>query len=444
MDSKATIWEHCLEPAAVTDVGLRRPNNQDSLAMVVASSQEKWERRGHLFMVADGMGAHAAGELASKIACDLIPLTYYKLVELNPPRAIQSAITDANRQIHRRGTNNTEFRGMGTTVVSLIILPQGAMVSHVGDSRCYRLRGTVLEQLSFDHSLVWELRAAGQIPQGDVPSFVPKNVITRSLGPNPEVQADVEGPFPIEKDDTFLLCTDGLTNPVQDEEIGQILASLPPKDAVRSLVDLAILRGGPDNISVIVVKVTGPQVARTVTDDKGDSKGKKDGSSASGESGQDGLALALWITTAILATITLGLFVSGEPVAGILCLFAAALAAAGGVLRHPRAEKIPRFEVSAPLGKGPYSNINATPEPRFTDRVANLVQELRNTAISDDWAIDWYNFNNHTKVAAEAQQAGKFAKAIRHYCKAITYTMSQLKSQRARKKTTDNSALDIL
>ena len=158
MDPNASIWENCLETAALSDIGLRRGNNQDSMAVALAASQEKWETRGHLFMVADGMGAHAAGELASKVAADTIPLAYNKLLDQPAPNALRSAVLDANAQIHSRGSASDDFRGMGTTVTVLVLLPQGAVVGHVGDSRAYRVRGNRIQQLTFDHSLVWELR----------------------------------------------------------------------------------------------------------------------------------------------------------------------------------------------------------------------------------------------------------------------------------------------
>ena len=221
-----------------------------------AASQTVWQQRGDLFVVADGMGAHAAGELASKLSTDTVPLVYHKLTDRTPAEAILAAVEEANAQIHSRGQASIDFKGMGTTTTVLALLPYGALLAHVGDSRAYRLRGNRFEQLTFDHSLVWEMRAAGQL-QGQVPDFVPKNVITRSLGPNPKVQVDLEGPLPVAPGDTFLMCSDGLSGPVKDEELGMILGSMPPAEAVRALVDLANLRGGPDNITVIVAKAVG-------------------------------------------------------------------------------------------------------------------------------------------------------------------------------------------
>src|SRR6478735_9795028 len=153
-----------LKHASVSDLGMRRTNNQDALAVIVTDDVATWATRGHLLMVADGMGAHAAGELASKLAVDNIPHTYFKLRDLYPPAAIRQAIRDANTTIHTKGQSSIGFQGMGTTCSCLVLLPQGALVAHIGDSRIYRLRGDLLEQLTFDHSLVWEMAAAGQIP----------------------------------------------------------------------------------------------------------------------------------------------------------------------------------------------------------------------------------------------------------------------------------------
>src|SRR5258708_34165764 len=145
MDQTPVTREHWLEHAALSDIGLRRSNNQDSLAVLLANAPDSWGHRGHLFMVADGMGAHAAGELASKMAADTVPHTYNKLLEEPPPVAIRKAVEDANGKIHGRGQANLDFRGMGTTASVLLLAPEGAPVAHVGDSRVYRLRGSLLE-----------------------------------------------------------------------------------------------------------------------------------------------------------------------------------------------------------------------------------------------------------------------------------------------------------
>ncbi len=263
MSDSFVKWDAYLTVASLSDIGLRRTTNQDNLCISFASNMETWRRRGHLFIVADGMGGNAAGDLASKIAVDSIPHLYSKLLDGSPVEALRRALIDANAEIYRRGQANEEFQNMGTTCSGLLLLPIGAVVAHVGDSRVYRLRGTTLDQLTFDHSLVWEMRAAGQVSgKGEFFKFG-KNYITRSLGPYPEVQVDLEGPFPIQPGDAFVLCSDGLTGQVTDEEIGGVLASLPPSEAARTLIDIANLRGGPDNITVIIVRIQHADLATT-------------------------------------------------------------------------------------------------------------------------------------------------------------------------------------
>src|SRR5262249_6773151 len=147
-------------------------------------------------------------------------------------------------------------------------------------SRVYRLRGKRLAQLTFDHSLVWEMAAAGHMAEEDVPAYIPKNVITRSLGPHESVNLDLEGPYDASDGDTFLLCSDGLSGQIPDAELGAILHCLSPTEAVQTLVDLANLRGGPDNISVVVARVVGDSIGRadqsTVVDGGRTLNGRRD------------------------------------------------------------------------------------------------------------------------------------------------------------------------
>jgi protein phosphatase len=396
------------------------------MAVMLAGTREKWHQRGHLFMVADGMGAHAAGELASKLATDVIPLTYCKLVDRPPPEALVAAILDANGQINTRGQASQDFRGMGTTVSALLLLPQGAVTGHVGDSRTYRLRDHRLEQLTFDHSLVWELRAIRQFSEEDVPSFVPKNVITRSLGPSPEVRVDLEGPFPVEVGDVFLLCSDGLSGPVEDEEIGTILACLPPDEAVRALVDLANLRGGPDNITVIVVRVTGPELARPGAERSAGSRG----------SAPDRLARPVppWLWTLFgvfaLGAVTLAalgyLFLSLLSAVGVAATGLAALAQ-----RYGGPSRAYQFD-GRPLGKGPYTACDCKADARFVERLVEVTHQLRDAAVQEQWVVDWSRFNAHHDRAVAATMAADYAEAVRQYCHAVSFMMAELRNQRGR------------
>jgi protein phosphatase len=240
-----------LDCCELTDIGRRRASNQESKVVLAPWSVEQYRRRGWLFVVADGMGAHAAGEMASALAVEHVPLVYEKLAARSPPRALDAALRQAHAVIHERGENAADLKGMGTTCTALALVPRGALVGHVGDSRAYRVRGGRIDQLSRDHSLSWELE--GQRTAG-VDEPIPKNIITRSLGPQPRVDVDVEGPFPVDTGDVFVLCSDGLSGQVADEEIGLLAAGLSPDAAAAALVGLTLVRGAPDNVTVIVAR----------------------------------------------------------------------------------------------------------------------------------------------------------------------------------------------
>lgn len=252
-------WDDIIVDAAATDTGMRRANNQDSYTVVRSSKVESWRHRGHIFMVADGMGAHAVGELASKLACDNIPHNYCKIKAATPTEAITRAYKEVGALIHGKATANRDFQGMGTTCSTLLLLPEGALIAHIGDSRVYRIRNGRIDQLSFDHSLAWELVRRNHLSAEQANRAVPRNVITRSLGPDPNIEVDIEGPHPVEMGDVFLLCSDGLSGPIEDHELGAFAGNFHPKNACRYLLHLANLRGGMDNITVIIARV-GPWV----------------------------------------------------------------------------------------------------------------------------------------------------------------------------------------
>jgi protein phosphatase len=246
-----------IEHACLTDVSVRRSHNQDNHAIQLAVDEEGWRQRGHLLLVADGMGAHAVGEKASEQAAAVIPHTYHKHAQAGPAGArdaLRRAFIEANASIHACGQANREFEGMGTTGTALLLRPEGAWIGHVGDSRAYRIRAGVIEQLSYDHSLVWEYARIQHIDPDEVED-IPSNVIHRCLGPEPLVQVDIHGPHTVHPGDIFLLCSDGLSGQVTDPEIGAVASVLPPAEACRFLVDLANMRGGPDNITVVIARI---------------------------------------------------------------------------------------------------------------------------------------------------------------------------------------------
>ncbi|MBX9791289.1 MAG: protein phosphatase 2C domain-containing protein [Pirellulales bacterium] len=412
-------------------MGLRRANNQDAYAVSLAKTEEQWRSRGHLFLVADGMGAHAAGELASKLAADAVPLTYAKLADEPPAEAIRQAVEQANERIHERGQANAEFHGMGTTASTLLLLPAGALVAHVGDSRVYRQRGQRLDQLTFDHSLVWEMAAGGALRDDQVSAFIPKNIITRSLGPGPKVEVDREGPFPLAFGDTFLLCSDGLTGQVTDEELCGILASCPPDEAVRSLVDLANLRGGPDNITVIVARVVDPQL---VTKAAG-SESLAPAGSATGAS----KALLFGLAAAGLAAAGAVFFLAQMPavaglfgVAAVACLVGTVIASLAK--RSVADNAVAAQPASGRFGRGPHRTCSCPPGALLVDELASISQQLQQAALEERWSIDWQRFRSLDEAATKAAQEKHFETAVRTRCQSISFMMNELRSQRSRER----------
>lgn len=434
MSATTINWETCLAHAKETDVGMRRSNNQDSHRVQLAADVPTYLERGHLFVVADGMGAHAAGEYASKIAVEHIPHIYHKHRDRSPPEALVQAVIEANSEIHRRGEANSEFHNMGTTVSALLLLPQGAVVAHVGDSRVYRVRGGKIEQLTFDHSLVWEMRHGHLLgEQLEVGGIIPSNVITRSLGPKDHVQVDMEGPHPLELGDTFLLCSDGLSGQVPDDEIGPIVATLPPQEAARTLIDLANIRGGPDNITVVIAKVTGQQMVTGAV--------PADPLIVGGERTERVVHPALWVTMGVSALAALVMLMISLPipamvsgVAALVSLTAIILQLYGGLGKGEVA-----LVGNRKLGKGPYTDANAVPNEEILERLNKLVEQLREATSGEAWDIDRNRFEGHVQKGEAYRKNGKFASALQEYAFSLRFMMQELRSQRTKRKTSDSS-----
>ncbi|MDO4550128.1 MAG: protein phosphatase 2C domain-containing protein [Planctomycetia bacterium] len=438
MKSHENIWKNCLEYCTISNLGLRRSNNQDAHAEILARDQFQWNQRGHLFIVADGMGAHASGELASKLATDLIPLSYFKKTAVPPAESLRTSIEEANHQIHIRGNADSGHRGMGTTCDALLILPEGAVIGHVGDSRVYRLRGTRFEQMTFDHSLLWEAQASGKKPDGTIQ----KNIITRCLGVNPTVQVALEGPWELLPGDIYLLCSDGLSGQFEnhDDEMGKILHSLPLPEATQVLVDLANLRGGPDNITITTVKYLGTQKMEKETPAELSPKNthsptqknhnlKQEETVTSTIIDPSPIPVWAWTTLGILGSFTILLFLfSFQNIfigIGALLLLLITLIFIVLMLNMRRA---PEAFSLRPLGKGPYRVFSAACDEKITEVLYEIYKELR-TSVG----------NQHTLKLSEADHfahLGKTATTNRHYtegcaafCRAISSIWAQLENR---------------
>jgi PPM family protein phosphatase len=226
-----------------TDTGRQRSENEDSFFV-----------RAPIFVVADGMGGAQAGEVASKAAAEAFDRD---LPDAPPERILRETVETANREIHELARSDPSRAGMGTTITAAIVNAQSEEVAigHVGDSRAYRLRGGKLERLTRDHSLVEEMRRKGQITDAQAEDHPQRSIITRALGPEPEVEVDVQT-VPAAPGDVFLLCSDGLTTMVDEEQIASVLETTGSMaEAVRALVDEANRAGGRDNITALAFRL---------------------------------------------------------------------------------------------------------------------------------------------------------------------------------------------
>ncbi len=248
---------HRLHPqgAMRTDNGAVRPHNEDRVSFVTPQPGDPMAARGSLMLVADGMGGHAAGEVASEIAVETVRRVYYELT--GPmPHVLGSAFLAAHRAISDWAKSNPECKGMGTTCTAVAIRDGEAWLAHVGDSRAYLLREGGMTQLSEDQTLVAQMVREGQLSLEEARNSPVSNVILQALGPNAEVIPVVwSEPLKLAADDVVVLCTDGLTGVVPDKMIAQYAGGLPADEACEALIKAAHAAGAPDNVSVGVFRL---------------------------------------------------------------------------------------------------------------------------------------------------------------------------------------------
>ncbi len=208
----------------------------------------------YLFIVADGMGGHMAGEVASSLACRVVREEVGKNPKEKPLPLLLSAFEKANERVFQEGKKASSTMGMGTTLTVLYLKENKAFIAHVGDSRVYMLKKGKFLKLTKDHSLVEKLLMNGSISPEEAKNHPKRNILYESVGVLGEVHPQLVGPILLEGGETFLLCSDGLTFHLSDEEIKDIVQKNPPQEAVKQLIRMANERGGKDNITVITVK----------------------------------------------------------------------------------------------------------------------------------------------------------------------------------------------
>lgn len=237
--------------AKKTDIGMVRQMNQDACASGEFPDGMAWA------IVCDGMGGAASGDVASttaiRIISEKIQASYREGMQANSIRSLLfSAIEAANAVVYEMSGSNAQFEGMGTTVVAAVIRSGEAYIAHAGDSRAYRIVDGAITQLTRDHSMVQVMVDRGQISPSEAKDHPRKNIITRALGVDSRILIDFcEEPF--EKGDVLLICTDGLTNTVDDEDLYRIVRTTQGTDAVDALVELANQNGGQDNITAVTI-----------------------------------------------------------------------------------------------------------------------------------------------------------------------------------------------
>jgi serine/threonine protein phosphatase PrpC len=245
-----------IEIGSLSDPGQVRELNEDCFGTpeTMEISLELIEQKGRLYAVADGMGGHAAGEVASRQSISTLFKEYYVSPSTEIIKSMAEAIETANVEVHAQASLDRAKAGMGTTLVAAVLQSDDLYVANVGDSRAYLVRGQSIEQITSDHSWVNEQVQAGIITAQEAREHLYRNIITRSLGTKPDVNIDFFQ-RKVQPGDVLVLCCDGLSNEVEDDEIARVVSSNSAQESAQTLIDMANQRGGPDNITAIVVKI---------------------------------------------------------------------------------------------------------------------------------------------------------------------------------------------
>ena len=245
-----------IEVSSQSDIGCVRNNNEDSLGYWEPEDDDQFLRKGRLGVVADGMGGYEGGQEASRLAVETLVEVYREFAGDDPQRALTEAMQAAHQQIRRYSFSHPELRGMGTTCTAAAIVQDALYYAHVGDSRLYLIRDGRITRITRDHSYVGRLVEAGMISAEEAETHPQRNILTAALGTNPDLIVDAPGrPEPLHPEDVLLLCSDGLWGQMRDSEILTAVENKSAEQAGRELIELARQRGGPDNITVEILRL---------------------------------------------------------------------------------------------------------------------------------------------------------------------------------------------
>ncbi|HLG98060.1 MAG TPA: Stp1/IreP family PP2C-type Ser/Thr phosphatase [Bryobacteraceae bacterium] len=245
-----------IELANLTDIGCHRPENEDYYCYFEPDRESDFQRKGRLAIVADGMGGHEGGQIASRIAVERLRDSYLAQPDGDPREALIAAFRDAHTAVQDYAREHPEFQGMGTTCTTAVLRDNQLTYGHVGDSRLYLIRGSTISQLTEDHSYVQRLVREGALTPEEAAVHPERNVLTSALGIESGVRADFSSePIAMEAGDVLLLCTDGLHGLLSDQELLANAAAPPAERACRALVETAKARGGFDNITLQILRI---------------------------------------------------------------------------------------------------------------------------------------------------------------------------------------------
>lgn len=246
-----------VEYFGLSHIGMVRTENQDSFGKYPEDSLDSYTDKGLLFVVADGMGGHTGGKQASSIAVNTVGKKYFEST-LKPPEALKEAIVSANSEIHRTSESSSQHSTMGTTCTSMVLIEDKAIIGHVGDSRVYRIINDKIEQITDDHTKVQEMLKQGVLTPEEAKVYPSKSVLARALGVEKNVKVDILPDIPLKAGQIFLICSDGLAK-VNENEIVSIISENSIAESCNKLVDLANERGGKDNVTVQLIKLSNSQ-----------------------------------------------------------------------------------------------------------------------------------------------------------------------------------------
>jgi len=245
-----------IEVSVQSDIGCLRQNNEDSFGYWEPEDDQEFLRKGRLAVVADGMGGYEGGQEASRLAVETLMAVYRDFGGDDPQAALIEALQAAHEQIRQYSFSHPELRGMGTTCTAAAIVQDALYYVHVGDTRLYLIRDGQITRVTRDHSYVGRLVESGMISQEEAETHPQRNILTAALGTNPDLIMDSPGrPEPLRPEDVLLICSDGLWGQVRDSEILDAVENKSAEQAGRKLIELARERGGPDNITVEILRL---------------------------------------------------------------------------------------------------------------------------------------------------------------------------------------------